>query len=177
MSKVLEFENVIRSYKKGTLALDSVSLSMEQGDVVGLLGRNGAGKTTLINTAIGILRPDEGKVQVFGISPFQKPVEVKRRLGYVPETQTMPGFYTVGQMIAFHRHLFRDWDEVLANQLLERFELPLNKKIAQLSKGQARQVALFAQSAIDRNYCCSMNLPLDLILQRVGSFLKYPFNC
>jgi len=142
MTPVLEFRNISRCFKKGVPVLDGVSFSMAEGEVVGLLGRNGAGKTTLIHIAMGLLSPQGGAVRVFGISPAEDPVAVKRRVGYVSEDQILPARSTIAELIAFHRYLFDRWDGALERQLLERFALACGSKIQRLSKGQARQVAL-----------------------------------
>ena len=73
MTPVLEFENVARSYKRGSPVLSGVSFSVSEGEVVGLLGRNGSGKTTLIRIAMGLLFPHAGSVHAFGISPTKNP--------------------------------------------------------------------------------------------------------
>jgi ABC-2 type transport system ATP-binding protein len=140
MTSVLEFRNIERSFEKPVLK--GVSFSLEEGEVVGLLGRNGAGKTTLIHIAMGMLAPDKGQVQVFGMSPLEQPVAIKKRIGFVAEDQILPAACTVAELAAFHRYLFPAWDERLERQLLDRFALTPSAKIGKLSKGQARQVAL-----------------------------------
>jgi ABC-2 type transport system ATP-binding protein len=142
MTSVLEFHDVVRSYKKGLPVLNGVTFSMNEGEVVGLLGRNGVGKTTLIRIAMGMLYPQGGSVQVFGVSPTKDPVAVKKRVGYVAEDQVFPAFASIAELIALHRHLFPRWDDFLERQLISRFALSPNSKIKHLSKGQARQVAL-----------------------------------
>jgi ABC-type multidrug transport system ATPase subunit len=142
MSAVLEFENIARSYKRGSPVLNGVTFSVGEGEVVGLLGRNGSGKTTLIRIAMGLLFPHEGWVRAFGISPTKDPVAVKLRVGYVAEEQVLPGGATIAELIAFHRYLFPSWDAPLERQLLDRFGLSAGAKIKELSKGQARQAAL-----------------------------------
>jgi ABC-2 type transport system ATP-binding protein len=142
MKGILEFADVSRSYKKGTPVLDGVTFGMAPGEVVALLGRNGAGKTTLIRIAMGTLFPHRGSVRVFGLSPTDDPVGVKRRVGYVAEDQVLPPRLKISELVAFHRYLFPLWDDVLERQLLDRFELAPGTRVKQLSKGQARQVAL-----------------------------------
>jgi ABC-2 type transport system ATP-binding protein len=142
VSFVLEFENVLRAYRANEPVVNDVSFSVSQGEVVGLLGRNGAGKTTLIRLAIGLLHPQGGAVRVFGVAPTERPVEVKKRIGYVAEDQVLPAMAKVGELIRFHRHLFPQWDTDLEKQLRERFSMPPTARIKELSKGQARQVAL-----------------------------------
>jgi ABC-2 type transport system ATP-binding protein len=142
MKPVLEFDNIVRSYKKHVPVLTGISMTMSEGEVVALLGRNGAGKTTLIRIAMGVLYPQAGTVRVFGLSPTRFPVEIKRRIGFVAEDQVLPPSATAGELIAFHRRIFPQWDDALQNQLLDRFGISPRSKIRELSKGQARQVAL-----------------------------------
>ena len=142
MTSILEFTDVSRSYEKGVPVLDGVSFSVAPGEVVGLLGRNGAGKTTLIRIAMGMLYPHGGGVRAFGLSPTDDPVAVKQRVGYVAEDQAFPPRLTIAELIDFHRYLFPQWNEALERQLLDRFGLKTGSKIKQLSKGEARQVAL-----------------------------------
>ena len=142
MSFVLEFQNVVRAHRENEPVVDDVSFTVGQGEVVGLLGRNGAGKTTLIRLAIGLLHPQGGSVRAFGLAPTDRPVEVKKRIGYVAEDQVLPATATVKELIVFHRFLFPEWDMGLERQLKDRFSMPSQARINTLSKGQARQVAL-----------------------------------
>jgi ABC-2 type transport system ATP-binding protein len=142
VTPVLEFQNIVRSYKKGVPVLNGVSFAIGEGEVVGLLGRNGAGKTTLIRIAMGMLYPHSGSVRLFGVSPTEDPVAVKKRIGYVAEDQVLPAGSSIDELIAFHRYLFPRWDEDLERRLLQRFGFARNAKVGKLSKGQARQVAL-----------------------------------
>jgi ABC-2 type transport system ATP-binding protein len=145
--KTLMFDNVGRAYERGRNVLDGVSFSVEPGEVVGLLGRNGAGKTTLIRIAMGMIEAQEGSVRVFGMEPQSQPLEVKRRLGYVSEEQILPPFLRVGEIVDLHRDLFPTWDARIADRLSSNFGLPRSAKIVNLSKGQARQVALMCAVA------------------------------
>jgi len=142
VNPIIEFANVKRAYKAGTPVLDGVSFEMSEGEVTGLLGRNGAGKTTLIRLLMGQLFPQGGEVRVFGLSPTEHPVEVKRRIGFVAEDQVLPAGSRVEELIDFHKYLFPKWDEALERQLLDRFGIGRRDKVGKLSKGQARQVAL-----------------------------------
>jgi ABC-2 type transport system ATP-binding protein len=142
MTPILEFREIVRAFKKGAPVLNGVSFSVRPGEVVGLLGRNGAGKTTLIQIAMGMLFPQSGSVRLFGLAPTEEPVGVKRRIGYVAEEQVLPAGSTVAELIALHRYLFPGWDPALERDLLDRFRLTIRAKIRQLSKGEARQVAL-----------------------------------
>jgi ABC-2 type transport system ATP-binding protein len=138
---ILEFDNVSRGYGSGDV-LSRISFSVAKGEVIGLLGRNGAGKTTLIQLVMGMLAPREGSVRVFGADPCRSALAVKRRIGYVSEDQELPEFLKVREVIAMYRHLFEGWDADMCRDLIKRFELPPDRKIKDLSRGQARQVAL-----------------------------------
>jgi ABC-2 type transport system ATP-binding protein len=139
---VVEAVDLHRAYKRGIDVLDGVSFSIDAGQVVGLVGKNGAGKTTLIRIAMGMIEPQRGTVKLFGSSPRTKPLDLKRRVGYVSEDQILPPFLTVGELIDLHRGLFPKWDDTMEHRLRERFELSRAAKIKHLSRGQARQVAL-----------------------------------
>ena len=144
---VLELKNIHRSYERGVPVLHGVDLALQPGEVVGLLGENGAGKTTLIKIALGMLHPHEGSVSVFGMDPREEPVPVKKRLGYVSEDQSLPPYLRIREVIEMHRSLYEDWDKRLERDLCERFEFSGKEKIARLSKGQARRVAVLCAIA------------------------------
>ena len=142
MNAVLQFDQIVRAYKRGAPVLNGVSFCVNEAEVVGLLGPNGAGKTTLLRIAMGMLFPDSGSVRAFGQSPTEFPVEVKRRIGYVSEDQALPPGASTAELIAFHKHLFPHWDAALERELLDQFQLDPRVRIKSLSKGQARKVAL-----------------------------------
>jgi len=144
---ILVFDTVHRAYRRGHDVLKGVSFTAEAGQVVGLVGANGAGKTTLLRIAMGMLEPQRGSVRVFGLDPRRQPVEVKRRVGYVAESQILPPFLRARQVLDLHRELFPTWDAAMADELSGRFALPLDDRIKHLSKGQARQVALLCAVA------------------------------
>ncbi|MDF1838644.1 MAG: ABC transporter ATP-binding protein [Planctomycetota bacterium] len=139
---ILELNGILRSYERGIPVLENVDLSIEAGEVVGLLGENGAGKTTLIKIALGLLHPQEGTVRLFGKDPTVHPVATKRRVGYVSENQVLPPQLRIIDVLAMHRELFSSWDEAVELDLLDRFEFTGRERIGKLSKGQARRVAV-----------------------------------
>lgn len=138
----MELRGITRIYERGVRVLDEVDLTLEPGEVVGLLGANGAGKTTLIRIALGMLHPQGGSVRLFGLDPRTNPIETKRRVGYVAENQSLPPYLRIADVLGMHAELFDDWDAAMANGLLDRFELKPSQKIGKLSKGQARRVAV-----------------------------------
>jgi ABC-2 type transport system ATP-binding protein len=89
MSAVVETKNLSKRYRD-KLAVNSLNLTVEEGEIFGFLGPNGAGKTTTILMLLGLTEPTSGQVSVCGFSPTTESLEVKRRVGYLPEN---PGFY------------------------------------------------------------------------------------
>lgn len=143
MSALLDIVDVARSFSSDKRVLDGVTLQMQAEEVVALLGRNGTGKTTLVHMIMGMLRPDRGSIQVFGLSPIAHPVDVKRRIGYVGDQQMLPANANIPELLALHRMLYPSWDRALERSLLDRFGLAGNdRKLATLSKGQVQQAAL-----------------------------------
>lgn len=86
---IIELTGLTRRYGQFT-AVDNLSLTVDKGEIFGLLGPNGAGKSTTILMILGLTEPDAGTVRVCGLDPTTEPVEVKKRVGYLPEEV---GFY------------------------------------------------------------------------------------
>ena len=91
MTPLLEFRDIVRSFKRNVPVLNGVSFAMQPGEVAGLLGRNGAGKTTLIRIAMGMLFPHEGSVRVFGEAPNADPSASNAASGMWPKTRCCRG--------------------------------------------------------------------------------------
>jgi ABC-2 type transport system ATP-binding protein len=138
---VIELRGVNKSFGKKPV-LRGVNLTMQAGQTLAFLGRNGAGKTTTIRTLLGLLAPDAGEVRVLGLDPKTNPLEIRRRVGYVAEDQTMFGWMRVGQLLSFIAPFYPTWDPAWARELSDRFELPLKTRVRHLSKGQTVRVAL-----------------------------------
>jgi ABC-2 type transport system ATP-binding protein len=89
MTAVIETHNLTKRYRD-LVAVNDLNLNIEQGEIFGFLGPNGAGKTTTILMLLGLTEPTSGQVLVCGFDPRSQPLEVKKRVGYLPES---PGFY------------------------------------------------------------------------------------
>jgi ABC-2 type transport system ATP-binding protein len=150
---MIELRNLTRKY--GDLAaVSDVSLTIERGQVVGLLGHNGAGKTTMMRMLTGYLEPSSGSVHVDGLDVAQNREAVQRRIGYLPESAPLYGEMLVQDYLATMAELRgvprRDVraavvDAARRTGLLERMTQP----IATLSKGFRQRVGL-AQAIVHR---------------------------
>ena len=108
--------------------------------MTGLLGRNGAGKTTLMRIITGQEFPSSGDLRVFGEDPAEND-PVLRRMVFVREEQSYPDFQ-VRHAIRVASWFYPNWDEDLAQQLLEDFELPPQRRIKRLSRGMRSAVGI-----------------------------------
>lgn len=95
-------ENVSIHYPSGTTAVSNLSLSVNRGEVFGLLGLNGAGKSSLIKAMVTLMRPSSGKIQVFGIDVMDHPAEIKRRVGVVLQEINLDTCLDVSQNLITH---------------------------------------------------------------------------
>ena len=83
---MLELKNISKTYSNGKVkAVDNISFTHKEGEILGFLGPNGAGKTTTIKMIVGLLKPDEGSIMINGINNQENPIEAKKSFGYVPD--------------------------------------------------------------------------------------------
>jgi ABC-2 type transport system ATP-binding protein len=143
---VIAVRNLSRRFGK-TQALDGVTLNLRTGCVYGLVGANGQGKTTLIRHLLGLLRAEQGTVEVFGRNPVTHPVEVLQRIGYLSEERDLPEWMRVDELLRYTAAFHPKWDAVYAQKLLHTFRLDPAKKVKNLSKGMTAQAGLIAAVA------------------------------
>jgi ABC-2 type transport system ATP-binding protein len=139
-------EGLSRRFGKKT-ALNDVSLVVPKGKVFGLVGENGAGKTTLIKHVLGLLRPHEGSVRVFGMDPIAEPDRVLAHIGYLSENRDLPDWMRLRDLMRFMRAFYRDWDQGFADELMNRFELDPQARVRHLSRGERAQAGLLVALA------------------------------
>jgi ABC-2 type transport system ATP-binding protein len=97
---MIEVRNLTRRYRD-RVAVDRLDFSVAEGDILGFLGPNGAGKSTTMKLLTGFLPPSEGSVRVAGFDVFEQPLEVKKRVGYLPETPPLYPEMTVVDYLRF----------------------------------------------------------------------------
>jgi ABC-2 type transport system ATP-binding protein len=138
---VLEASGLSKRYGKKTWALQDCTFELPQGRVCALVGPNGAGKTTLLHLATGLLAPTSGTIRVLGDAPAQDP-ELLSRVGFLAQDAPLYRNFKVEEMLALGAHLNKRWDGAFARSRLDRLEIPMDRKISDLSGGQRAQVAL-----------------------------------
>ena len=116
-------------------AIEDLSLCVPEGSVFALIGANGTGKTTTIRMLMNILRPDRGDISVLGTPSHQLGPKNLQQIGYVSESQNLPGGLTLARYFDYLRVLYPAWDRSLEKELCDLFELPPSRKIKHLSHG------------------------------------------
>lgn len=137
----LAVDGLIKQYDHRSV-LRGVSLAIEPGAVLGLIGRNGAGKSTLIRAMLGLIEPDAGHATVWGVPALRLTDAVKQRLGYVPQQPEAMAWLQVGEMLDFIGRFYPRWDAAYVDATLERWQLPRNRMLAKLSPGERQRVAI-----------------------------------
>ncbi len=141
MDYAIEVKNVSKKYRR-TVALDDVSLNVPTGTVFALLGENGAGKTTLIQNILGLENVDQGSVAVLGQDPKRNAVQIRRKVGYVPDSPALYDWMTVEQIAWFTSGFYSPYFFIEFEKLAQEFQLDMSQKIKNLSKGGKAKVAL-----------------------------------
>ncbi|MEM9645140.1 MAG: ABC transporter ATP-binding protein [Planctomycetota bacterium] len=145
-SPVIQFLSVTKSYRR-TVAVDDVSYEVPPGVVFALLGDNGAGKTTSIGAMLGTIRVDSGTVRVLGQDPIRDSVQLRHRIGIVPEQPSLYDWMTVDQTGWFAAGFHEDGFQTNFRESIKRFGVPPGAKIRQLSKGMKAKVSLSLATA------------------------------
>ena len=120
-------------------ALDTVSLKIEPGRVIGLLGPNGSGKTTLLKLANGLLTPTGGEILIKGMAPGN---ETKSAVSYLPDKPYLAEWMKVRQLLDFFQDFYADFDRDKAMEMLLRLNIDENMRIKEMSKGTREKTQL-----------------------------------
>jgi len=141
MTAIIEVENLTKSYGRRRGIAD-VSFEVSEGEVFGFLGPNGAGKTTTIRILMALIRADSGTAKITGLDCWDRSVDIKRLVGYVPGEPSLDGNLTGGQILEYFAHLRGGVDQKYLKQLVERLDLDTGRKFRQYSTGNKRKVVL-----------------------------------
>ncbi len=138
---VVSFHDVFKNYGT-TKALQGVNLGVQPGTIMGLLGPNGSGKTTFLKHISGLILPTSGAVKTFGSKAENLSDQELLRIGYVSQTPGFMEWMTVGEIIDFVQACQPRWNDALAKELIEAFEIDRRKKVASLSTGHSQRLAI-----------------------------------
>lgn len=145
MPKPLKIENLNKSFKDNNV-LNDVSFEINEGEVFGLIGLNGVGKTTMIKIILGLLSPDSGSAQIYGLNSEDKNARMK--LSFLPEkfypSQNLKGREFLELTCSYYNRKFEKQEAVKTAKLLKLNPEVLNNKVSSYSKGMGQKLGLLS---------------------------------
>lgn len=138
MSELLKITNVTKKYHHFK-ALNNVSMTLESGKIIGLLGPNGSGKTTLIKIINGLLKDYEGEVLVDGKNVG---IDSRKIISYLPDKNYFQDWMYIKDVLSIFSDLYEDFDKENCLTLMNRFKLDKGMKIKEMSKGMKEKFQL-----------------------------------
>ncbi|HXT68797.1 MAG TPA: ABC transporter ATP-binding protein [Vicinamibacterales bacterium] len=161
---MIQVERLTKHYGD-KVAVDKLDLYVEPGEIVGFLGPNGAGKSTTVKVITGLIKPDSGRTRVCGFDVVEQPLEVKKRVGYVPETPALYDSLTAGEyleLVSCLHHLETASAAARRHELLDLFGLAstAGQRLNEFSKGM-RQKVVIAAALLHRPDVLILDEPLD----------------
>lgn len=135
---ILECKELTKRYGN-IAALNNVSIKIEPGRVIGLLGPNGSGKTTLIKLVNGLLSPNAGEISICGNAPG---VESKAIVSYLPDKTHLPEWMSTEKLMDMYEDFYADFDRARCSEMLARLNLDPKQRLQQMSKGTKEKVQL-----------------------------------
>lgn len=147
---MIEAKNLTKRFDN-IVAVDHVNATIRDGYVFGLIGTNGAGKSTFLRMASGILKPDDGTIQIDGEEVFENP-KVKNRFYYISDEQYFFPNATPKEMIVYNKAIYPAFDEGRCFKLLTSFNLDPKRKISTFSKGMKKQLSVILGICANTDY-------------------------
>jgi ABC-2 type transport system ATP-binding protein len=141
MNNAIRTENLVKKFRQ-VEALSGFDLCVPEGAVYALVGPNGAGKTTAIKIVMNIFGPTQGRAEVLGMESTQLRGRHFASIGYVSENQELPEWMRLDAFLAYLRPFYPSWDRTLENDLVTQFDLPLERKLGNMSRGMRMKAAL-----------------------------------
>lgn len=133
MSSVLEITNLCKKYP--SFELKDVSFTMNEGSIMGFIGRNGAGKTTTIKSILNFVHPSSGSIKFFGKEMSENEDEIKQLTGYAPGGINYYPMKTLKKITKITKSFYPEWNDELYRKYMTAFKLDENKKPKELSEG------------------------------------------
>ncbi|MEM5948479.1 ABC transporter ATP-binding protein [Spirochaetia bacterium 38H-sp] len=140
MKEILRIDKLSFSYGKEIL-FKELSLSVQEGSIVGLLGENGAGKTTFLKLITGQLFPDKGVIDFCGYNPEKREPDFLKSVFYVPEDLQVPDVF-FKEYVDYTVPFYPNFDSSILDELVKEFEVPKDSKFSSMSMGQKKKAVL-----------------------------------
>ena len=130
---VIEVKDLCKSFP--SFQLKNVNIVLEEGYIMGFIGRNGAGKTTTLKSILNLLNPDSGTINLCGLNMPKDETEIKNLIGYVAGGVDFYPEQKIKKITDITKIFYKEWDDERYRELCKRFEIDENKKFKQLSAG------------------------------------------
>jgi ABC-2 type transport system ATP-binding protein len=140
---IIELNNVTKMYGKSRGILD-VDLKVPRGSIFGFLGPNGAGKTTTISMLIDLIHPTKGQIKLFGLDSVKDSCKIRKKVGFLGGDMALDEPFTGWQQLEYFGHLRGYYDENYIEELANKLDCDLNRKIKTLSRGNRQKVGLIS---------------------------------
>lgn len=147
METLVKARNLNKSYGSSRV-LDNVSLDIERGKIVGLIGQNGAGKTTALKCILG-LASYQGELEVLGLKPSKDRAKLMEQVCFIADTAILPRWMIVGKALDFMENVHPHFNREKAESFLAKTNIPNKQSIGKLSKGMITQLHLALVMAIE----------------------------
>ena len=141
MKYAIEINNLTKTYGKHR-GVESVDLSVKEGEWFGFIGPNGAGKSTTIRTLLGLIKPTGGKSKVFGLDSWLMKDKIMEDVGYLPSEAIFYPEMTVKETLDYALSFFENKDGKRQKELCQRFQLDTKRKVGELSYGNRKKVGI-----------------------------------
>ena len=171
---MIEVTNITKSFDD-IKAIDSVTASIQEGQVFGLIGTNGAGKSTFLRILCGVLKPEAGNVTIDGEDVYENE-RLKQKVFYISDEQHFFRGLTPIEMRDFYANVYDNYDKEKFNTLLKKFGLDENRKISTFSKGMKKQLSVILGISANTKYllCDETFDGLDPVMRQAAkSILAY----
>lgn len=142
MGNILELQQVSKTFSTSDFALENISFDLPYGAIMGFVGENGAGKTTTIGCILNTVTKDSGKIKLFDKEMSDADTQVREKIGVVYDGNNFPAYWTAKQLAKVMAGFYKQWDNTLFMKYLEDFNLPVNQKIRQYSRGMTMKLAI-----------------------------------
>jgi ABC-2 type transport system ATP-binding protein len=140
MEKAFQLTELTKSFPE--FKLGPINLDLEPGKVLGYVGPNGSGKTTTMHCLVGLVKSDSGKAEIFGRENDPNKIDWKFDIGYVGDKHVFYENWSGEKNLKFISQFYPSWSDQKAEELIRRFELPIQKKAKELSTGNRVKLSL-----------------------------------
>lgn len=140
LQHAIEVKNLTKNYKN--FSLNQISFVVPKGCIMGFVGENGAGKTTTIKAVLDLIHPDGGEISILGESSRQLSRGLKAQIGVVFDGSNLHDSLTASEVNLVLKNIYPNWDEKSYHEYMSRFELPLDKRLKEFSRGMKMKLSI-----------------------------------